>query len=157
MKEFIGSVFRFFRDDFFPNIGFYLLQIFLIVLMVLIFAGINIVVRFITDPICHKVLRMKENKRGPGMVGLVISVIIFVLLLAWVYVAFPQLEPTVVGWTGKQMYRLVNWGDKLPDLAVPPEKAVPKPEKIKPQPAQPAPAPTPAPLVAPTPVPAGAP
>jgi hypothetical protein len=118
MKEAIAGIFSFFRDDFFPNLGYYLLQIFLIVLVVMLFAGINIAVRFITDPICTKVLRMREDKRWPSMIGLFFSAIITAILLIWSYAHVPQMRPTVIGWAGKQLQTLVTW-DKLPDLEKP--------------------------------------
>jgi len=126
MKDFIADVFRFFKNDFFPNLAYYLLQIFLVVLVVLIFAGINIVVRFITDPICTKILRMKEHKRGPAMVGLVIATVITIILLSLTYTTFPSLRSTVIGWMGHQAYHLMTF-EKLPDLEVPVDKAVPTP------------------------------
>jgi Na+/proline symporter len=104
------------KHDILPNLPYYLLQIFLIVLMVIVFAFVNIVVRFITDPLCIKVLRMKENKRGPGTVGFVISAVIMVFLLIFAYNAFPQLQPTVIGWTGKQLQKVVTWDfEGIPD------------------------------------------
>ncbi|HPQ70756.1 MAG TPA: hypothetical protein PKW95_16650 [bacterium] len=149
MKEAIANGLAFFKNDFFPNLPFYLLQIFLVVLIVLLFAGINIAVRMITDPICIRVLRMKENKRGPGMVGLVIALVITTLLLALAYTSFPQLRPTVVGWLGEKVVRLIETRDQLPDLDVPAQTEdvkVPVPE---------APAPPPEPTPEPAPEPAG--
>ena len=152
MKDFVAGIFTFFRDDFFPNLGYYLLQIFLVVLWVLIFAGVNIMVRFVTDPICIKVLRMKEHKRGPGLVGLVIALVLMAFLLAFAYSTFPQLRPTVIGWTGHKVQQLIHWGDKLPDLAVPPAEVpktvplkTPTPEAIP----KPSPNATPKPILAP--------
>jgi hypothetical protein len=109
MGKILDKILSFFKYDFFPNLAFYLLQVFLIVLMVLVFAGVNIVVRIITDPLCIKVFRMKEHKRGPGMVAMVITVVICAFLLVISYNAFPQLQPTVIGWTGKQVQKVVTW------------------------------------------------
>lgn len=145
MKESVASLLNFFKNDFFPNLPYYLLQIFLIVVMLLIFAGINIGVRMITDPICTKVLRMKEHKRGPGMVGLVITLLICAFLLAWTYSAVPQLRPTVIGWTGEKIQNLFTKVDKLPDLeGVPTDRPVPVPPESDNQPVkQPPPVPEP--------------
>jgi hypothetical protein len=131
MKQWIADGLSFFRDDFFPNLGYYLLQIFLIVLVVLIFSGINILVRFITDPICIKVLRMREDKRWPGMVGLFLSTIVTAILLVFIYNSFPQVRSTVIGWTGEKLQQLITW-DRLPDLDIPTDEAVPVPEKSPP-------------------------
>ena len=149
MKEFVTKVLVFFRDDFFPNLPYYLLQIFLIVVLVLIFAGINIAVRMITDPICHKVLRMREDKRWPGLIGLVIAAVITALLLAWSYTVFPQLRPTVIGWTGHKVQQLLNWGDRLPDLEPVPIELPPKPTPSAAPPSALAPTPIPAPAPVP--------
>jgi hypothetical protein len=148
MKELIAKIINFFRYDFFPNLAYYLLQIFLVVVLVLIFAGINIGVRMVTDPICIKVLRMKENKRGPGLVGLGISVIITALLLAWSYAAFPQLRPTVIGWTGHQVQKLFHKTEQLPDLAPAAVEHGAPPERV---PGENAPSPSPAPEAGPPP------
>ncbi len=155
MKEGIAAIIDFIRNDFFPNLAYYLLQIFLIVVLVLIFAGINIGVRMITDPICIKVLRMKENKRGPGTVGLGISVIITALLLMWSYATFPQLRPTVIGWTGHQIQRLFHKTEQLPDLApVPVEQGAGTPDAADGPPPGAAPQPAKPPVAAPA-APAG--
>lgn len=149
MKEAIAKGLAFFKNEFFPNLPYYLLQIFLIVLVVMLFAGINIAVRMITDPICTRVLRMKENKRGPGLVGMVITLVISSLLLALAYTSLPQLRPTVIGWLGEKVVRLIETGDRLPDLELPG-----KTEDVQvPPPATPAPSPPPA--AAPAPEPAG--
>jgi hypothetical protein len=95
-----------------------LLQVFLLVLLVIVFAGINIVVRLITDPLCIKVLRMREDKRWPSLIGLVISTVIMVILLIVAYTSFPQLRPTVIGWAGKHLQQVVTW-DRLPDIEMP--------------------------------------
>ncbi len=118
MKEIIGRIFTFFRDDFFPHLSYYLLQVFLVVLLVIVFAGINIFVRFVTDPLCIKVLRMREDRRGPGFVGLFFSTIIMALLLIYSYAHFPQMRPTVVGWVGGKLQQAVV-RDELPDLIAP--------------------------------------
>lgn len=128
MKQWIADGLSFFRDDFFPNLGYYLLQIFLIVLVVLIFSGINILVRFITDPICIKVLRMREDKRWPGLVGLFLSTIVTAILLIFIYSSFPQVRSTVIGWTGEKLQQIITW-DRLPDLEIPADEAVPAPDK----------------------------
>ncbi len=113
-----------------PNLPYFLRQIFLIVLMVIVFAFVNIVVRFITDPLCIKVLRMKENKRGPGTVGFVVSAVIMVFLLIFAYNAFPQLQPTVIGWTGKTLQKVISLDFDSFDKSIPSEvKGVP--EKIE--------------------------
>jgi len=97
------------------------------------------------------VLRMKEHKRGPGFVGLGISVIITALLLAWSYSAFPQLRPTVIGWTGHQVQKIFHKTAQLPDLApaaiehgAPPERGAGENEPPPPPPAPEAGAPPPA-------------
>lgn len=144
MKQWIAEGLSFLRNDFFPNLGYYLLQIFLIVLVVLIFSGINIVVRFITDPICIKVLRMREEKRWPGLVGLFFSAIITAILLIFLYGHFPQLRSTVIGWTGEKLEHLITW-DRLPDLETPVDQAVP----LKDQSPEPAPNPAVKPVVSP--------
>jgi hypothetical protein len=132
MKEGLAKIFNFFKNELVPNLPYYLLQIFLVVVMVLIFAGINLAVRMLTDPICIKVLRMKEHKRGPGFVGLVISAIIMAILLMWSYATFPQLKPTIIGWTGHHLQILLNKHDRLPDLTPAPAEhaAPPKPAEV---------------------------
>ena len=70
MKKVVFEITSFIRNYLIPHLPYYLLQIFLIVLMIIAFAIINIIVRFVTDPLCIKVLRMKENKRGPGTIAL---------------------------------------------------------------------------------------
>jgi len=149
MKEVIANITTFIKRDLIPNLWYYLVQIFLIVLVVIAFALINIVVRFVTDPLCIKVLRMKENKRGPGMVGLVIALLITTFLLIAAYNLFPQLEPTVIGWAGKNLQKVLT-SDKMPDIEALPEKikdaaqkAVSEPDKDKKTPSKPTPTPKP--------------
>lgn len=109
MKEAIIDITSFIKQDILPNLPYYLLQVFLLVLMVIIFAFINIFVRLVTDPFCYKVLRMKEENRGSGMVAFVISLVIAAFMLVVAYNAFPQLQPTVVGWTGNKVQQILTW------------------------------------------------
>ena len=118
MADILGRIFAFFRDDFFPNLSYYLLQVFLLVLLVILFAGVNLLVRFLTDPVCINVLRMREEKRGPGLVGLFFSTIIMVFALVFAFSHFPQLRPTAVGWVGEKLQHVIVW-DKLPNLQKP--------------------------------------
>lgn len=132
MKEFIINITTFLREDFFPNLPFYLLQVFLVVLVVILFAGINILVRFITDPVCYKIFRMKEHKSGPGMVAFVIALVISAFLLMAAYNAFPQMRPTVIGWAGHKLQQVLTSEEVesiKPKLTLDNLKAAP--EKIK--------------------------
>jgi hypothetical protein len=117
MKQMVYDVASFIRNDLLPNIPFYLLQLFLIVITVLVFTFINVIVRFFTDPVCTKVLRMNENKRGPSTVAFVITLCLTAVLFASMYQAFPQFRPTVLGWAGEKVHRLIFTGKvKIPKL-----------------------------------------
>ncbi|MCZ7586418.1 MAG: hypothetical protein M5R36_25530 [Deltaproteobacteria bacterium] len=92
---FLYKIVAFFKYDFFPNLWMYLTLVFIIVISVVIFAGINIVVRSITDPIMHKVFRFGEDSRIPPLLGGLASVIVTILVLQWFYNSFPALRPPV--------------------------------------------------------------
>jgi len=90
---FVGKIVSFFKDDFFPNLWMYLTIVFMIVLAVIVFAAINFLVRAVTDPIFHKVLRFKEESRVPGLIGGVVSIVVAFIVFQFVYRAFPALQP----------------------------------------------------------------
>lgn len=133
MKEAIIDVMGFIKQDILPNLPYYLLQVFLFVLLVIIFAFINIIVRLVTDPLCYKVLRMKEENRGPGMVAFVVSLVVAAFMLVVAYNAFPQLQPTVVGWTGHKVQQILTWDWEETFEAVPEKikKVLPKDDDKK--------------------------
>ena len=89
----MDKIVSFFRDDFFPNLWMYLTLFFMLVIGVLVFAAINIAIRFIVDPIFHKVLRFDESSKVPPIVGAIISVIVAVVGFQWLYATFPTLQP----------------------------------------------------------------
>ena len=130
MKEAIANLTNFMKNDFFTNLPYYMLQVFLLVLVVLIFAGINIVVRFVTDPICYKVLRMKENKSGAGAVAFVLAVFITLFLLVVANNSLPQLRPTVIGWAGHNIQKVLT-SDKMPDLKTDIKTKMPNADDVK--------------------------
>ena len=73
----------------------YLTLIFMLVIGVVIFAGINLVVRSITDPIFHKIFRFDESSRVPMVIGGFLSLVVTVLAFQWFYDTFPALSPPV--------------------------------------------------------------
>ena len=91
----IEKIIGFFKYDFFPNLWMYLTLIFMLVIGVVIFAGINIVVRSITDPIFHKIFRFDESSRVPMVIGGLLSLVVTVLAFQWLYNTFPALKPPV--------------------------------------------------------------
>jgi hypothetical protein len=91
----LGKIVGFFKYDFFPNLWMYLTLIFMLVLCVVIFAAINFIVRSLTDPVMHKVLRFGEDSRVPAVGGGILSIIVAVLAFHWIYATFPALQPPV--------------------------------------------------------------
>ncbi len=90
---FIGKLIGFFKYDFFPNLWMYLTLVFMLVIGVLVFAAINIFVRFIIDPIFHKVLRFDESSKIPPIVGAIASIIVAIFAFQWLYSTFPTVQP----------------------------------------------------------------
>ena len=97
LEIWVAKIIHFFRYEFFANLPYYLILIFLVVLAVLVFAGLNIAVRFITDPIFHKVFRIKESSKIPAVIGGIITAVIALFVLNWIYQNFPTLKPYFEG------------------------------------------------------------
>ncbi|MBZ0273708.1 hypothetical protein K8I61_16840 [bacterium] len=92
---FVGKIVGFFKYDFFPNLWMWMTLVFMLVIAVVIFAGITLVVRTITDPIIVKVFRMDESTKIPALVGGVLSVVVAIFAFQWFYDMFPALHPPI--------------------------------------------------------------
>lgn len=108
MKQILADIGSFFRDDLLPNIGHYLLQAFLILVVLVVFTAITIVVRLFIDPVMFKVFRLREGNRLPGLLSLILSLVILAYVLIFSVNRFAPIRPTVVGWAGENLRELVK-------------------------------------------------
>ena len=91
----VEKIAGFFKYDFFPNLWMYLTLVFMLVIGVVIFAGLNFIVRSITDPILNKVFRIPESSKAPAYIGGIASIVAAVIVFQWLYASFPTLQPPV--------------------------------------------------------------
>jgi len=111
MKRILADIGSFFRDDLLPNIGHYLLQGFMLLVVLIVFVAITIVVRLLIDPLLLKVFRLREDSRLPGFLALVLSLVVLGYALIFAANRFAPVRPTVVGRAGEQLREWVQEHD----------------------------------------------
>ncbi|MCB1153329.1 hypothetical protein KDL45_06745 [bacterium] len=94
-KGYVEGFISFISDNLLPNMWGILTLLFLTTIAFMLFAGVNIAVRYVSDPFFQRLLRPKTGARAPILLGSVISVIVTYFILKAVYHAFPALHPSV--------------------------------------------------------------
>ncbi len=124
MRKFLDTAHDFIVSGMSGDLGDTLAQAFFVLVAVLLFFSLNVVVRFFTDSITLKVMRIREDSPLPSIIALVATAVLFAYALVAANRHIPSLRPTVLGWAGKKIERT---------FIAPPPPGKPAPKKSSPK------------------------
>ncbi|MDP8222962.1 MAG: hypothetical protein P9L99_06355 [Candidatus Lernaella stagnicola] len=107
MRKILDEMHNFLVSGFSGDLGTVLGQVFFVVIGVLLFFALYTIVRFFTDPITLKVLRVRDRSPLPNLVALFVSAILFVYMLIGAYRHIPATRQTVLGQAGQWLDRFL--------------------------------------------------